>query len=139
MTDPKANQDALRAKLPALPRLYENGVFDGSDWIGALKDWYAVPIWGTRGWSLGGWPLVIVAHYNDEARRIFGVVTYCEGDLSVAAYDTRAERDAETDQIALFHWRQFENGPKPTPDDDAPAEEIARYLRAYGGPYRERP
>ena len=37
MTDPKADQDALCAKLPALPRLYENGVYDGYDWIDALR------------------------------------------------------------------------------------------------------
>lgn len=132
----KAQMDGLLAKLPALPRMYENGVYDGHDWIDALKCWHAVGVWGTRGWNLGSWPLVIIAHHDDEDRRVFGVVTYCEGDLSISAYDTEAGRDAETDQIALFQWRQFENGPKPIPDEDAPAEETARYLRAFGGPYR---
>ena len=82
---------------------------------------------------------MIIAHYDDEARRIYGLATYCEGDVSIAAYTTMAERNQETDRIALFHWRQFGYGPKPTPDDDAPAEETARYLRTYGGPYREHP
>lgn len=110
------------AAVPPLP--YE-GRYDGTgyDWMDAVaasrSGWHVVPSWGLDGWDLGQWPYVIVCHYDGPGR--YGLAVYCEGDLKVWAFDTEAERDAETDQVAHHQWRAR---PSAAPDDlpDKPAD-----------------
>ena len=107
----------------ALPELPPRSSYDdGYDWMGQLSNgWYEVPSWGSEGWDLGDWPYVIVAHYNGEVGDIgpFGVATYVEGDLEVKEFPTRAERDSETDRIALFYWRNRADEIPGIPTDPA--------------------
>ena len=65
------------------------------------------PSWGSDGWDLGNWPYVIVVHYDGD--EIYGVATYVEGDITVREFPDRAQRDKETDQIALFYWQRDED------------------------------
>jgi hypothetical protein len=113
------------ADLPELPR----SIWDhGYDWIKALSgSWYVVPSWGSRGWDLGRWPLVIVAHYDSDD--LYGLAVYIEGDIYETAHRTRAERDQATDLQAAAFWREFEHGPRdlPASDDDL--------LPRHRGPY----
>ncbi|MDQ3765054.1 MAG: hypothetical protein M3460_27175 [Actinomycetota bacterium] len=92
--------------------------------------WYAVASWGSEGWDLGTWPLVIVAHYDgdEEAEMPWGVATYVEGDITVKEFPDRAARDKETNEIAVFYWQQDDDVP------DAPKDFTDGRL----GPYRSR-
>jgi hypothetical protein len=65
--------------------------------------WRPVASWGRDGYDLGSWPLVMVFHR--EHGGTFEVCENVEGDASVYSYSTAAERDAKTDELALFHWR----------------------------------
>jgi len=90
--------------LPNLPVSWG----EGYDWMQQLSGgWYAVPSWGSDGWDLGNWPYVIVVHYDGD--EIYGVATYVEGDITVREFPDRAQRDKETDQIALFYWQRDED------------------------------
>ena len=115
------------ANLPKLPR----SIWDhGYDWIGALSGgWYVVPSWGSRGWDLGRWPLVIVAHYDSDGDGLYGLAVYIEGDIDETAYRTREERDQATDLQAAASWREFEHGPRNLPASD---DQLQRHHR---GPY----
>jgi len=103
--------------VPELPSGQQAG--DGMTWIGRLADgWHAIALWGADGWDLGEWPYVIVAHYDNPAAQVYAVATYCEGDVDARAFTSRAERDAETDTIAAWHWRNNDNGPDDLADAD---------------------
>lgn len=104
------------ARLSDLPSLPPRGWGDGYDWMESLpRRWKAVAGWGKEGWDLGSWPYVIVCtcvellDYNDPRRplmdRVYGVATYCEGDIEVAAYASHEERIRALDNIAAFYWR----------------------------------
>ena len=72
-----------------LPRFFGDG---GYEWINYLTDraregrsnWQVTAHWGTQGWDLGEWPLVVVAIYPDESGKFFSVSLYVEGDVTVA-------------------------------------------------------
>lgn len=113
--------------VPPLPDPDEVG--DGYAWIDALSGgWYAVGGWGkSGGWNLGRWPYVIIAHHDSPDR--YAVVTYVEGDLSIAVHPDRPGRDADTDKIAAFYWRHHSDGPADLPerDNDIPDGYRGRY------------
>jgi hypothetical protein len=108
----------------------------GYEFIEAYREagWRPVPSWGRDGWDLGSWPLVIVLH-RDTLRSIpeptpggghvwtstvgtFELALYVEGDVEIRRFANRKERDAATDEIAAYYWRQqgvaeYPDGPLP--------------------------
>jgi hypothetical protein len=68
------------------------------------RGWHPVPSWGSQGWDLGGWPLVIIFHRH-AGTDAWDVAEYVEGDVSVYRYPSRDMRDRATDELAFFHWK----------------------------------
>jgi hypothetical protein len=66
--------------------------------------WAAIPSWGRDGWDLGSWPYVVI--YHRKAVDGWQIAYYVEGDLTVYSYPSRELRDAATDCLAFWHWRQ---------------------------------
>ncbi|UKA77636.1 hypothetical protein [Arthrobacter sp. FW306-07-I] len=102
----------------------------GYDWMDLIEQhgWTVLSCWGSEGWDLGQWPYVMVAATRtaDRIGNLFGVATYCEGDVTCTYYRTKARQwDAITEQ-AFFHWK---NGQAHGPDDlpEAAAELPSRY------------
>ncbi len=115
----------MSADLPLLP---PPAWGDGYDWMGELRDgWRPVAGWGRDGWDLGSWPYAVVVHYDSDDR--YGLGTYVEGDVSMASFSSREERDAATDRVAAFHWRHDDSGPEDLPNSD---DDLAPHHR---GPY----
>lgn len=122
--------------IPGAPVLGDFHFGDGYDWIDAIAEdgWTAIPNWGSEGWDLGQWPYVVVAAIRtaDRIGNLFGVATYCEGDVTTRYFRTkRAQWDAITEQ-AFFSWK---NGQAAGPADlpAAAAELPARDRAPYPG------
>ena len=65
--------------------------------------WRVIPSWGREGWDLGSWPLVVMFHRTvGDAHEL---AYYVEGDVRLYRYPTRELRDAATDVLAFWHWR----------------------------------
>jgi hypothetical protein len=109
---------------------------DGYEWIDAIGEdgWAALPNWGSEGWDLGQWPYVIIAGTRtaDRTGNLFGVATYCEGDVTCTYYRTqRAQWDAITEH-AFFSWSNGQaHGPTDLPA--AAAELPSRDRAPYPG------
>ncbi|WP_235509734.1 hypothetical protein [Arthrobacter sp. Soil761] len=67
---------------PVLRDYHANGGYDWMDLI-AEHGWTVIPSWGSEGWDLGNWPYVMVAVIRtaDSIGNLFGIATYCEGDV----------------------------------------------------------
>lgn len=78
---------------------------DGYERIDAVssRGWIATPLWGSEGWDLGAWPLVVIFHRQSTDG--FELAYDVEGDVSVYRYSTRELRDAATDCLAFWHWK----------------------------------
>lgn len=78
---------------------------DGYDRMEAAggRGWQAVPSWGLDGWDLGAWPLVVISHRRTADA--FELAYDVEGDITVYRYPTRGLRDAATDCLAFWHWK----------------------------------
>ena len=50
---------------------------------------------------------------------MYGIAEYAKGEVTVRAFETRTERDAETDAAAAALWRQLGNGPCELSAEDA--------------------
>lgn len=100
----------MRQLLPYVPdhdAFADDRIDDGYDWMGSLASpWEALPSW--KGRQLGDWPYMCVAncvapdprHPNDTQRLLYGVAVYCEGDVTINGYDTRAEMNQRLDSLA---------------------------------------
>ena len=98
--------------------------------VAEARKWHAVPVWGSRGWDLGSWPLVVIYH-RDEPNK-YSVAEYCEGDITVYDCPTKELREAITNEIAFFHWHfQEESWVKGYNCVDELPDELK-------GPYRNR-
>jgi hypothetical protein len=121
------------AALPPLPIDSRSG--DGYDWIENLTGgWRVLPAWGRDGWDLGEWPYAIVAvcvARTEDSTRVYGVATYTEGDTTLDAFATPAQRDHEIDNHAAWHWRHTGNGPQ--------VPEVGPLREEHTGPYRTTP
>ena len=121
------------AVLPPLPVNPYSG--DGYDWIENLTGgWRALAGWGRDGWDLGESPYAIVAVSvvrAEDGTRVYGVATYTEGDTTVVAFATAAQRDHEIDHHAAWHWRHTGNGPQ--------VPEVGPLREEHTGPYRTTP
>lgn len=104
-----------------------NGGYDWMELIGE-HGWAVIPSWGCDGWDLGQWPYVMVAGIRtaDEIGNLFGMATYCEGDVRTTFYRTKARFWDAISEQAFFHWK---NGQAQGPEDlpMAAAELPSRY------------
>lgn len=68
------------------------------------KGWRSVAGWGRDGWDLGEWPYVVVSHGTlaGDGPGKYRLLSVCEGDHTVYAFDSPDDRDAATDY--LFVW-----------------------------------
>ncbi|MBT2598001.1 hypothetical protein, partial [Arthrobacter sp. ISL-72] len=110
---------------------HENG---GYDWIELIEaeGWAVLGVWGCDGWDLGQWPYVMVAvtRTTDTIGSLFGVASYCEGDVKTTYYRSqRAQWEAITEH-AFFSWK---NGQAQGPGNlsEAAAELSSRYREPY--------
>ena len=101
----------------------------GYDWMELIEEhgWAVL-----SSWDLGQWPYVMVAATRtaDSIGNLFGIATYCEGDVTCTYYRTKARLwDAITEQ-AFFHWKNGQaQGPADLPE--AAAELPSRYRMPY--------
>ncbi len=71
--------------------------------VAEKRGWRTVGAWGSHGWNLGSWPLVVIYHRDGAGG--FDLATYVEGDITAYSFPTRELRDAATDEIAFFYWK----------------------------------
>ena len=102
---------------------------DGYDWMEEIwqHGWVVIPSWGADGWDLGSWPYVMLAGIRtaDSIGNLFGVATYCEGDVSCTFYRTKARYWDEISRHAHFWWTSGQaGGPEDLPEKaaDMPAK-----------------
>jgi len=103
---------------------------DGYDWMGIISEdgWAVIPSWGCDGWDLGQWPYVMVAGIRtaDAVGNLFGMATYCEGDVTTTFYRTQARFFDAVSEQAFYHWKNGQaQGPADLPE--AAAELPSRY------------
>lgn len=91
--------------LPPLPESYEGNGYDFMERL--TGGWYAVDIWGSEGWDLGGWPHQAIMHYDGQT---FGYCSFTEGDLDVKEFATSEERDHATDEYFVW-FNEFHDVP----------------------------
>lgn len=102
------------------------------------RGWRALPNWGRDGWNLGDWPYVMIyAGELGEPGRPFGLMQICEGDRTVYAFASEADRDAALDYLFLWyaagkHWAPLTYEDRPALD----AGELDPEAK-WRGPYRE--
>ncbi|WP_427175242.1 hypothetical protein [Arthrobacter sp. 92] len=107
---------------------------DGYDWTELIEaeGWAVIPNWGSEGWDVGQWPYVMVAATRtaDSIGNLFGVATYCEGDVSCTFYRGKVQQWEAITEQAFFHWK---NGQAHGPDDlpEAAAELPSRDRMPY--------
>ena len=109
---------------------------DGWDWMDLINGhgWYAVNSWGSEGWDMGQWPYVIIAATRtaDAAGELFGVASYCEGDVSTSYYRTQAAQWEALTEHAFSSWQLGQaHGPANLPG--AAAELPSRDRKPYPG------
>lgn len=99
---------------------------------GERLGWKAVYAWGLDGWDLGDPPYVtylfrdhVAGHGEVEYQR----ASYCEGDVTVETYATPDDRSDDTDEAALFYWKNRDEPWAREVAKDTPASEIPAHLR----------
>lgn len=70
--------------------------------VAASDGWHAVSGWGRDGWDLGNWPYVVLSVRNVNGS--FQLQSVCEGDHTIYAFNSMADRNAAIDY--LFLWYQ---------------------------------
>jgi len=125
-----------------------NGAYldDGFAFCAAAEKAGLKPIagWGQDGWDLLDWPYYVLAAGKLPAGAVpegptekFVYLTYCEGDLTLAEFDTKAELYAGIDELAVWFWRSRpDRGPKQITEfaKDLPVDQLPAWMR---GPYRK--
>jgi hypothetical protein len=115
----------LEERLAPLPDLgdiprppWGHGFGSGWEWMEALSNgWHPEPGWGSRGWDLGAWPLIVVALFVDDEQQRYAVANYVEGDVEIKRYQSRGALYAAVNGIAEFYWRLGQSrGPKDLPE-----------------------
>ena len=87
---------------------------DGYDTIeqAERRGWHVIPAWGSKGWDLGSWPLVIVFFRTTKDKETnvesFQLCEYVEGDTTIYSCPTPEIREEITDEIAFYHWKMQE-------------------------------
>jgi hypothetical protein len=120
--------------VDGVPVLVDYHMNDGYDWMDVIAEhgWSVLSGWGCDGWDLGQWPYVMVAAIRtaDTIGKLFGVATYCEGDVRCTFYRSNARQWEAITEQAFFHWK---NGQADGPEDlpETAAELPVRYRRPY--------
>jgi hypothetical protein len=115
--------------VPVLRDYHVNG---GYDWMEVIEaeGWTVLSSWG---WDLGQWPYVMVAaiRTSDAIGNLFGVASYCEGDVTCTFYRTQHAQYEKITEHAFFSWTNGQaHGPADLP------ETAAELPGRYRGPYR---
>jgi hypothetical protein len=130
VTTADTNEAIERASV--LRDYHENGGYDWMELIEA-EGWAVLGVWGCDGWDLGQWPYVMIAvtRTADTIGNLFGVASYCEGDVKTTYYRSQRAQWEAIAEHAFFSWK---NGQAQGPDNlpEAAAELPSRYR----GPYR---
>ena len=105
----------------------------GYEWMEKIEEegWVACGAWGVDGWDLGQWPYVMVAVTKtaDKAGPLFGMATYCEGDVKTTFYRTQAAHWAAITAEAFNTWKSRSDGPPNMPET---ADQLApEYCQPY--------
>ena len=79
---------------------------DGYDVMGMAEKhgWHAIGGWGKSGWDLGDWPYVMIYFRDGQGR--YDLIYYVEGDVWMYSCPTQALRNALTDELAFYYWKQ---------------------------------
>jgi len=93
----------------------------GYDWMQLIEEhgWAVIPSWGNDGWDLGQWPYVMVAGTRtaDGIGNLFGVATYCEGDVTCTFYRSKSEQHEAITTHAHYWWKNgTAHGPANLPE-----------------------
>ncbi|SLK12585.1 hypothetical protein [Arthrobacter sp. P2b] len=93
----------------------------GYDWMELIEEhgWAVIPSWGSEGWDLGQWPLVMVAGIRtaDGIGNLFGVATYCEGDVTCTFYRSKSQQHEAITKHAHYWWKNgTAHGPTNLPE-----------------------
>lgn len=107
---------------------------DGYDWMEAASEtgWHTLSGWGKDGWDAGQWPYVMVslAKTSDEHGPLYGMTTYCEGDMDTTFYRSQMEQWKAITEWCRWNWEHGQgDGPKLT------KEEVEANREVYGRPY----
>ena len=131
-----ADTEEVIENLPVLGDWYGG---DGYEWMGRIeaRGWHVIGSWGCDGWDLGSWPYIIVAGFRtrDETGDLWGMATYCEGDVTTTWHRTQAAHWEAISHHAHFYWQSGQaDGPDTLP---ATAEKMPlEWKRPYGEPVR---
>ncbi|MGD9430978.1 hypothetical protein ACKVM7_001161 [Arthrobacter russicus] len=111
-------KDTEESVFPA-PVLLNYHMNDGYDWMDEIEHYGfgVLGVWGRDGWNLGTWPYVLcaIAKRSDEVGPLFGMATYCEGDVVTSWYRTREAHWAAITEWAFQEWKLSGNGPADLP------------------------
>lgn len=93
----------------------------GYDWMELIEEhgWAVIPSWGSDGWDLGQWPYVMVAGIRtaDGIGNLFGVATYCEGDVTCTFYRSKSQQHEAITKHAHYWWKNgTAHGPANLPE-----------------------
>lgn len=108
---------------------------DGYDWMDAASEtgWHTLSNWGKDGWDAGQWPYVMVslAKTADEHGNLYGMTTYCEGDMVTTFYRSQSEQWKAITAWCHWHWKHSgEQWAAALPEK---AEDLDQEI--YGRPY----
>jgi hypothetical protein len=102
------------------------------------RGWRVLFGWGRDGWDLAEWPYVMIyVREFPAAGAIYGLMSICEGDRTVYAFASQADRDAALDYLFLWYAAGRRWAPlsyEQRAELDAGTLEVAAKWR---GPYRE--
>lgn len=99
---------------------------------GEQEGWVPVYAWGIEGWDLGDPPYVVYLFGDlivDGGRVEYQRACYCEGDVTVETYATAEDRSDDTDEAALFYWKNHDEPWAREVAKDTPADEMPAHLR----------
>jgi hypothetical protein len=120
--------------IPAAVVLGDYHMNGGYDWMDLISQhgWSVQASWGSEGWDLGQWPYVMIAttRVADEIGNLFGVASYCEGDVTCTYYRARARSWEAITEHAHYWWKLgTTHGPADLPE--AAAELPSRDRQPY--------
>jgi len=77
--------------------------------IARKAGWSPLSSWGADGWDLGDWPLVVLSVRTRGGR--FELLSVCEGDHDLYAFDTKPDLHAAIDYLFVWYQQSWERSP----------------------------